>query len=277
MSNRALVLGGGGVTGIGWETGLIAGLAEQGIHLREAERIVGTSAGSSVAAAMVGKSSAEENYAVQIAEGGKEISAAIGFTNIVRLLGPQLLPLGDESIARMIGRSALNASTVPESVRRAVIAERVGADNWPRPGLLFTALDAATGERRVFDQESGVSMIDAVAASCAVPTVWPPVTIGDRRYIDGGTLSGTNTDLAAGCDVVLVLAPTTLSLRKRWSVAAQLAALGPEVQTLLLTPDAKAKQAMGKNALDPAFRAASAVAGRAQAREVGAAVGLLWH
>ena len=48
MDRRALVLGGGGITGIAWETGLIAGLAALDIDLAAADVIIGTSAGSVV-------------------------------------------------------------------------------------------------------------------------------------------------------------------------------------------------------------------------------------
>ena len=277
MSSRALVLGGGGVSGIGWETGMIAGLAERGIDLRAADRIIGTSAGSSVAAKLTSGVSVADAYAAQLAAPGNELSAKFGLRNILALLGPQLLPGDDAAIARRIGRAALRAKTVPEADRRAVIAARVGNAGWPQAELLITAIDAHTGVRRVFDKDSGVSLADAVAASCAVPTVWPPVTIGASRYIDGGSLSGTNTDLAAGCDTILVLAPIAMALRKRWSVAGQLAALGPGVRSLVLSPDAAAKQAMGRNSLDPAVRAAAAEAGRAQALTVAEQLGRLWN
>ncbi|WP_434616014.1 patatin-like phospholipase family protein [Arthrobacter sp. A5] len=284
MSSRALVLGGGGVTGIGWETGLIAGLAERGIHLSEADRIIGTSAGSSVAATLTSGISANDAYQTQIASHGSEKAATLGISNIARLLGPRLLPRSDPAIARRIGRAALRASTVSEAERREIIAHRVPSAKGPETDLRIIAINANTGERRVFTKDSrafkdnGISLVDAVAASCAVPTVWPPVTIGAHRYIDGGTLSGTNTntDLAAGCDVVVVLAPIAMSLRKRWSVAGQLAALGPSVRTLLITPINAAKQAMGRNSLDPAFRETAARAGKDQAATVADAVHRLW-
>lgn len=275
--SRALVLGGGGVSGIGWETGMIAGMADRGIHLQDADRIIGTSAGSSVAAKLTSGASPEDAYAAQLAGPGGELAAKIGFRNILGLLGPQFLPGDDELIARRIGHAALRASTIPEVERRAVIAARVGDAGWPRADLLITAINASTGVRRVFDKDSGVSLADAVAASCAVPTVWPPVTIGQDRYIDGGTLSATNIDLASGCGTVLVLAPIAFAMRKRWSTAGQLAALAPGVRTLLLTPDDAAKRAMGRNSLDPAVRAASAKAGRAQALTVADAVDQLWR
>ncbi len=73
--------------------------------------------------------------------------------------------------------------------------------------MSVTAVDVYTGELREFDKDSGVPLVDAVAASCAVPGVWPPVTIGERRYMDGGVRSATNVDLAEDYSRVLLLAP----------------------------------------------------------------------
>ena len=88
-----------------------------------------------------------------------------------------------------------------------MIAGRLPDHSWPDRALAVVAVDAHSGEPRVFDRDSGVDLIDAVAASCAVPGIWPPVTIGGRRYIDGGVRSAVNADLAAGYGRVLILVP----------------------------------------------------------------------
>ena len=85
---------------------------------------------------------------------------------------------------------------------------------------------ADNGEFVAFEKSSGVSLVDAVAASCAVPGVWPPVTINGRRYIDGGMRSAVNADLAAGYERVVVLAPINTAFRRSQNPAAQLAQLG---------------------------------------------------
>jgi NTE family protein len=87
---------------------------------------------------------------------------------------------------RRVGAFARAASTVPEAKRRAVIAARLPAADWPQRDLRIPAVDAVTGEVVIFTRDSGVTLVDAVAASCAVPGIWPPATIGDRRYVDGG-------------------------------------------------------------------------------------------
>jgi NTE family protein len=169
---------------------------------------------------------------------------------------------------------ALAARTVPEAERRAVIEARLPGYEWPLRRLLITAVDAQSGEFVTFDRDSGVSLVDAVGASCAVPGVWPPVTIDGRRYIDGGVRSAANADLANSYDRVVVLAPTTAGMGPIPSVATQVAQLSASVA--VVSPDKQAKQAIGRNMLDPARRAPAARAGREQATAVASAVADVW-
>jgi NTE family protein len=273
---KALVLGGGGVTGIAWETGLLAGLAEAGVDLTSADQVVGTSAGSVVGAQILSGVTLEDLYAAQLAEATGEIAAKMGTGVLIRFVISALWP-GDERSGRArLGRAALKARTVPESQRRAIIEQRLPNRSWPERRLLITAVDAETGELRVFDRDSGVPLADAVAASCAVPIVWPPITINGRRYIDGGTRSIANADLASGCDRVVVLAPVTVALRRSGRIDRQLAALGPGVRSIVVSPDAPARSAIGGNMLDPAHRVASARSGRVQAAGLAEKVAAVW-
>jgi NTE family protein len=273
---RGLVLGGGGVTGIAWMTGLLAGLAEAGIDLTSADVVVGTSAGSVVGAQILSGPTLEDLYAAQLTDPTGELAARMGATAMLRFITAALWP-GDEQRARArLGRAALKARTVPEAERRAVIERRLPSASWPERSLLITSVDAETGELRVFDRDSGVPLPEAVAASCAVPIVWPPITIGGRRYIDGGVRSATNADLAAGCDRVVVLAPITYALRRSSRIATQLASLGTIIQSVVISPDAQARKAIGGNVLDPAHRVASARAGHAQSAAVAESVAVVW-
>jgi NTE family protein len=106
--------------------------------------------------------------------------------------------------------------------------------------------------------------------------VWPAVTIDGHRYVDGGMRSVANADLAGGCDRVVVIAPMTSSLRRSGRISRQLATLGPHVHSVVVSPDDEARSAMGRNALDPAFRAASAKAGRVQGAAVRDQVAVVW-
>jgi NTE family protein len=276
MAAKALVLGGGGVTGVAWELGVLAGLADAGVDLLSADLFVGTSAGSAVAAQVTAGVPLAELYEGQLAGPGTEVSARIGVRTLAGIGLAMLRTRDDLAFRRRVGRMALAAPTMPETERRAVIASRLPAHSWPRVRLLVTAVDAVTGEFVVFDRGTGVTLVDAVAASCAVPGVWPPVTIGGRRYIDGGTRSATNADLAAGADRVVVIAPVDAGGGPIGRLADQVAALRRTAAVTVVRPDHAARRAIGRNVLDPARRAPAARAGRAQAATVAAAVAEVW-
>jgi len=274
--SRALVLGGGGVTGVGWELGLLCGLAAAGVALDAADIVIGTSAGSVVGAQLCSGVALDELYERQLTPPTGEVAATLSLGVLMRFAASGIGWDARAARARL-GRRALRASTVPETQRRAIIESRLPRREWPaHPRLLVTAVDAETGEAVVWDRDSGVDLVDAVAASCAVPLVWPPMTVNGRRYVDGGVRSLTNADYATGCSRVVVLAPATAAIRRSGRVARQLASLGPHVRTVVCSPDAQARAAIGRNVLDPARRAATARAGRRQAADLAAAVIAVW-
>lgn len=278
MGGQALVLGGGGVAGIAWTTGLLAGLAGHGQDLTGADLLVGTSAGSVVAAQVASGRPLAELYARQAdpALQTAEIPAEIDFEKFAADFGGAVTGATDPAeVRRAVGKLALAAETVPEAERRAVIAARLPVHEWPAQRLVIVAVDAETGEPRRFDRESGVPLVDAVAASCAVPGVWPAVTIDGRAYVDGGVRSAENADYATGCSRVTVVSPlgadAPLPMEKPLlEVLEDLRTAGAEVT--LITPDDASKAAIGENPLDPATRTPAAEAGRAQ----GAALTLSW-
>ena len=267
---HALVLGGGGVAGIAWITGLLTGLAAAGSDVTGADLLIGTSAGAAVAAQLGSGLPLGDLLARQTdpARQAAEIPAEVDLAQLAAELGAELAGVTTPAeMLRRIGAYAVGADTVPEAARRAVIESRLPAAYWPERALQLTAIDVRTGELRVFDRESGVALIDAVAASCAVPGIWPAVTIGGRRYMDGGVRSADNADLAAGYAQITVVSPlgydapipSPLPLR---TVVGQLRAGGAQVTVLV--PDAASAAAMGANPLDPSTRAPAARAGLAQ-------------
>ncbi|MCW2582050.1 MAG: putative lysophospholipase [Klenkia sp.] len=271
MSNgrTALVLGGGGITGIAWEIGVVTGLADAGLDLRTADLVVGTSAGSVVGAQLRSGLDVEELFARQLAppvETGPPASMGRGL--VLRFGLAVLRHRKDEQGFRaQVGRLAVQAEaagkTPTEQERRDVITARLPSVSWPDRPLTLTAVDAETGAFETFTRDSGVDLVSAVAASCAVPGVYPPVTIGVRRFVDGGMRSVANVDLATGYDRIVVLAPITRGIGPMSSVDAQVTGLVSRVA--VVSPDAGSRAAIGKNVLDPAARAASARAGREQA------------
>ncbi|HEX8628359.1 MAG TPA: patatin-like phospholipase family protein, partial [Catenuloplanes sp.] len=202
MSGTALVLGGGGVTGVAWSLGLLAGLRDADVDLTDADLVVGTSAGSVVGAQITTGASLAELYTAElaepVAEPVAEAPARIGARVLFRYAVAAAGTRDPQRFRARLGAMALAARTPSEEQRRQVIAARLPARDWPRRRLRVTAVDAHDGRFEVFDAGSGVQLLDAVGASCAVPGVWPPVSIGGRRYLDGGMRSPANADLAAG-------------------------------------------------------------------------------
>ena len=278
MDRRALVLGGGGVTGIAWETGLIAGLAELGIDLAAADVVIGTSAGSVVGADIASGQELEALYRAQLAPPAPEPAAQMGWGVIGRLLWVMSTSRDPVRARARIGHWALAARTMPEADRRKVIEARLPAADWPAKTLKVTAVDARTGELVVFDSAGDAGLVDAVGASCAVPGVWPPVTIGHRRFVDGGVRSVANADLAAGYELVVIVAPVAKGIGHMTSPRRQAAALaGAGARVVLVRPDRAATHAIGHNVLDLSRRAAAATAGRAQAAAEAPAIRAVWQ
>jgi NTE family protein len=276
MQERALVLGGGGVTGVAWELGLLAGLAELGVDLTDADLVVGTSAGSVVGADLTSGRSLAELYEAQLAPPAGEITARLGLRVIAKLSWAMFGSRDPVRARARIGKMALASKTVSETERRKVIAARLPVHDWPACRLLIAAVDADSGEFTAFDAASGVGLVDAVGASCAVPGVWPPVTIGGRRYVDGGMRSAANADLAVGYARVVVVAPLIRGFGHIPSVARQVAGLDGDVQAAVIAPDEAARKAIGRNVLDPARRAPAARAGHAQAAKEAERVAAVW-
>ena len=281
MPERALVLGGGGITGIAWELGMLAGLAEHGVDLCDADLVVGTSAGSVVGALITLGNDLEDLYASQLAPPVPEPPVRMGIGTIVQWGWAVACSRDSNEVGARIGRMALATATVPEAERRGIIEARLGVRTWPQRTLLVTAIDAESGEFAAFGQGSqvggtAVTLVDAVAASCSVPGVWPATTIGGRRWIDGGVRSTTNADLAAGHERIVVLAPITRGFRPGAGAAGQVTALREQAQATLIMPGAGARRAIGRNVLDLARRAPAALAGRAQAASVVTEVASVW-
>ncbi len=278
------MLGGGGVTGIAWELGIIAGLLDMGLDLRNADLVVGTSAGSTVGAQILSNPDIEELYTAQIAGPGKEIrpkaGASLGFMARIVVMTLRARRERDEDTLRdyalRAGAFAKRARTVTPEERFAVIESRLPRLEWPARPLQITAVNADSGERRVFDRHSGVPLLEAVAASCAVPGIWPPVRIDEGLYIDGGISSPANVDLAAGFDRVVVLAPIARSGLPGTGVAEQVEALGAGVRSVVVQPDKDAQDAIGRNPLDPRSRVGAGKAGREQGSRIADIVSGVW-
>jgi NTE family protein len=280
---RALVLGGGGVAGIAWQTGILLGIADESpaaaAKLLTSDVLVGTSAGATVAAQISSGLSLTDLFARQVAEESAEIHPGVAVDAITDLF---LAALSDPDATlsqkrERIGAVALETETLAEPLRRNVIAQRLPSHTWPARALRVTAIDSATGELVVFDRDSGVDLVDAVAASCAVPGAWPPVTIGDTRCIDGGVGSTINLAVADDCDAAVVLVPAAEAAPSPFGMGAATEIDGFGGAALGVFADEESLAAFGQNPLDPRCRQGSAEAGRTQGRREAAAVAAFLH
>jgi len=276
--SSALVLG-GGVAGIAWELGVLLGLREAGASVEDADSIVGTSAGSVVGALVAGDVDLVERFEAQLAPQSSERAVPFDLEAMTEqfaaAIGQARTP--QERLAR-IGALAIETGTAGEEERRAIIASRLPFSGWPDRDLRITAITADTGDLVVFERTSGVDLVDAVAASCAVPGVWPPVTIGGRRYTDGGTGSVTNADLAAGSDRIVIVAPMRGLDHNPLgpSLPDALDRLRRDARVAVVEADEASVAAFGSNPLDPASRPPAARAGLRQGREAAADVHRVW-
>jgi NTE family protein len=281
---RMVVIGGGGVTGIAWATGVVAGLARAGVDLSQAGGFFGTSAGSVVGAQLAHGVGAEELLAAQLqpSADSKEQSRPYSQSaadeqnrKLVEKLGGDL-----DAARRRIGAFALRSETVSVDVRRAIIADRLPDVIWPDRFIGVVAVDAEAGTHRLFHRGSGVDFVDAIAASCAVPGAWPVVEIDGHRFMDGGIRSMTNADLAEGACRVVVIAPLGYSDGNPVSGHLRREVAGLEsggTQVTVIVPDATAQDAIGDNVLDPARRASSARAGLEQGLAAARTLAASWN
>jgi NTE family protein len=272
---RALVLGGGGPVGIGWESGLAVGLAEAGVVLRDADLIVGTSAGSAVGARLA--LGLDLAATAGTAGGPLPVRAAVDLEGVMAAWARAAAGAQTPEAARVgLGQIALAADTVPEDDFVAVFAE-VADSGWPA-SFRCTAVDVLTGALQVWDQSSGVPLPRAVASSCSVPGIFPPITIDGARYMDGGMRSPTNADLAAGHGAAIVVSCMALALPEGMSdptfdamsaqLEAELSAVrdsGAALEVVGPGPEFLDISGWGANLMNPALTADAYQAGLRQA------------
>ena len=255
-----LVLGGGGLLGEAWMTGLLAGIEDAGgFDLRRCRAFVGTSAGAIVSASLAaGRSPRRPRATGARAQAGeaslfKEVSGD-------RALPGVLVPPG--AIASAVGaplRAMALAAIGEGRISNLAFAREVNrwGASFADGQLRLCTVDRDSGHRTVFGSRSApkTSVGRAVAASCAIPGVFKPVRIAGRRYVDGGAWTPTNGDAApAGRgDRVLLLEPTAVVMRGALRGAAALEALALRARGAVVravVPDAAAARLM-KQLMNP--------------------------
>ncbi|MFJ9367840.1 patatin-like phospholipase family protein [Nocardia sp. NPDC101769] len=246
---RSVVLGGGGVPGTAWMAGLAAELRRRGIDLGSADSIVGTSAGAVVGAALIAGRNLD-SFADDPRPPGSTEPPSVVKPELVAAVFSVLSDrtLDRDAARRKVGRMAM-AEEPAQPAHIAPMEWLVGGNDWPDRRLRIVVVDAASGQRQVWDSGSGVPLATAVAASRSLPGAFPPVVVGDRYYIDGGVWSPTNADLAADSDVVLVVEPLAHRVPSE-QVRAELATIVTDT-VVRFRPDAATIDVFNAFATDP--------------------------
>jgi len=231
------VLGAGGAVGHAFHAGVLAALFDMtGWDARNAEIVVGTSAGSLVGA-FVRAGVSGTDLAARVTdttmsdEGRRLIERAVAATQHLPPIPsrpPRRRGVPAMSAPGAFARAALRPWTARPAalVAAAFPAGRVSTEivarglrplfaRWPNRPLWVNAVDLQTSRRVTFGRPDApvAAVADAVAASCAIPGFFAPVSINGVRYVDGGVHSPTNADLVArlGLDLVVISSPMSVA------------------------------------------------------------------
>jgi NTE family protein len=292
LSGRGLVLGAGGVLGAAWTIGALAALREaDGWDPREADVLVGTSAGSVLAGALgcgVPVETLLQHQQGIVVEGDEP---QIEYDHDASGARPPLPRPGIGSPRGLLSTARHPFRVTPMAALAAVLPQGRGSlepvgqlvdgvcepGAWaPHPQTWIMSMDYDTGRRVAFGKEGAppAALRDAVMSSCAIPGWYAPVRLNGRRYVDGGACSPTSVDIvrALELDEIVVLSPMTaldydtpstvagrierrfrrLVTRRLIGEVKKVAATGTKVT--LLHPGAQDLDAIGVNMMDPKRR-----------------------
>jgi len=253
--NSALVLGGGGATGMAWETGVLSAFEDLGVDLTKSDLVIGSSAGSFVGSALLSKTGMLNFLEIQKRSPNPQLSAA-DVTAAYQGWRQAFVEGGADriSVGRLLGQQSLAvARDHVASNRRDLVRSWLVCDDW-HANLRVTAINAYSGELSLFGPSSGITLLEAVSASGAIPGLWPSVSLLGSRWIDGGMVSTTNALLAGGAARILILAPMPAPQGKISGTYEDGEVLSQKSEVTVVAADTEALSAMGTNIYDPTKR-----------------------
>jgi len=288
--NLGLVMGGGGLVGIAWELGVLAGLQEAaGLDPTSAAVIVGSSAGSvSGAQAALGRdlgdlverqlrtASSQRAPAAAGTAGSRTAPDAdrAGNSGQPRSVPDEILEAmmsstgSIEERAAKIGQMAMEAD-VPMEEDAYVESFRsfLGTDRWPEVDLRVTTAEVETGRSVLWSRHDGIDLVRAVASSCAIPCFFPPVSFRGKHYVDGPR-GGYMARLAGekALDGVLFVGPNA-AMPPQLTRQVELEELAEKGMPVVMVTGGNVMAGIGMDLMNPAMRARAAEAGVADGRE----------
>ena len=287
-ARRGLVLGGGGIFFIAWQVAYLRELEERGVDLSTAEIVVGTSAGSLVSAILTGH---------KLRRFAGELSLLSKVPKVVNALAPagnlvasqdralqMFQQAGDHDPAtiKAIGYAALAAQAAPAAKMRRSVSAALRMNKWPAQSLHIATVDTYTGERLIIDAAAGVPVAAASAASSAVPGLFSPQPVRDRKCMDGGVSgSGIHSDVVSGAEKAVILSlganapmPEAMMTIKPTALAEEVAALEAHgTQVILRGPEPTEVAKL----MSPAAVPEAIEMGQRQAAQHAVELGAFWH
>lgn len=286
--DRGLVLGGGGVWFVAWQTGFLRRLAELDVHLGNADRFVGTSAGSIVASIVSGEKLGGFARTVDLLAKAPRVLNLIAPSSSLKPSQQRALDTFREALdaepetIRRIGFAALAAQTPSRESTARSLALILRMRRWPSSRLHISCVDAYTGERCVVTGEHNVPINRAAAASSAVPGIFAPQQVQDRRCMDGGVSgTGVHLDLVAGAQRAIVISLVDGSEQSvSWGTSTP-QSIRQEFDDLLASGTRAMRivpaVTVPEDVMDPALAAAAAVDGARQAEQQAAEIRTFWN
>ena len=307
MPRIGIVCGSGGDVGVAFMSGCVTAIHEAtGWDPSSADYVVGTSGGSLIAATLRAQIPPEDFHATMIGAKRTPVGTAKLTPAVMGSTKDNLPPLAQDALthARLTGPELLQRSaTRPHQIRPIALAAAAMPEGpldtqfvhnkvnlligeaWPDAPMLITATRMDNGHRIVFTGHSRVrtTLPSAVAASCAIPSIFKPVEIDGARYVDGGLHSSTNADvlLSHELDAVIILSPLSSNRMMSRSLAGPVRSMMRVIAVreqerlkkagaLVMTihPDRQSISAMGLNLMDVSKRARVSEAGRNAAFDV---------
>lgn len=251
-NNKALVLGGGGITGMAWEAGVLAGLNDHDIDVSTADAIIGTSAGSFIGAILANQVDMKSYYLELPSQMSTEDRGSLS-SDLYRLWQNAFVVGRDNpaKVGQMLGDIIYtHPSKMPLDRRMHAVRQRLGNVGWSN-NLLVTAINAKSGQLATFNKESHIPLEEAVAASGAVPGLWPHVHLLNQDWIDGGMVSPANALVAKDYKNIMIIAPLADGYGQLPSVKEDAKVLSEHSDVLTITPNSESQKAIGQNIYSP--------------------------
>ncbi|PTJ02232.1 patatin-like phospholipase family protein [Staphylococcus simulans] len=284
MATTSVILGAGGQFGMAWEIGYLRGLAEKGLDLRAADEFVGTSAGAQVGTVLASEADWETIWEEQL-NYQREAENPLTDDDLADIFAQfDQLEKNARTVEEWIdgmSRMAMHPKVdLPETERLNMIRNSLGnaVSGWT-PKIKIVVTEVETNQRRVFDENSDVPLVKAIAASGAFQGAYPTIQLHDKHYYDGGSYSMDNPDVSEA-DKVVVLA-ANLPVKTPYALSDLVDHMQERGQSVYtVKPDSTVMSILEKydyNTMNGALRKEVAEAARQQGHEEAQALKAFWN